>query len=139
MAALYRIGFHVEQESDVVPDSVFNRLIQRPSRGLGLRGRLRWLKGDDHDVLIEGPRDDVERYLEYLRVGEPIIGEISMVNRQYITFYGLKEDFFYLNINLKARARKRSAGGAKEGITPGEEAGSNEAPKEKKSKIGSGN
>ncbi len=107
MSSLYRITFVVEQESDVVPDSVFNRLIQRPSRGLDLRGRLRWLTQDRHDVLIEGPREDIERYLEYLRVGEPIIGEISMVHRYYIKSYGLKEAFFYENMNMKAKYRKR--------------------------------
>ena len=66
--ALYRISFRIEQD-EVVPDEVFRRLVSRPSRDLDLRGRLRWLRGNLHDVIVEGPRDRVERYMEYVRVG----------------------------------------------------------------------
>ena len=106
MSALYRMAFRIEQD-EVVPDEVFRRLVSRPSRDLHLRGRLRWLRHNLHDVLIEGPRDQVERYWEYLRVGESIIGILSMVTRMYITWYGLREEFIYVNWEAKAQYRDR--------------------------------
>ena len=108
MSALYRLSFRIEQD-EVVPDEVFRRLVSRPCRDLDLRGRLRWLRFNLHDVLVEGPHDRVERYLEYLRVGESITGILSMVNRMYITWYGLSAEFIYDNMGSKARFREREA------------------------------
>ncbi len=108
MSSLYRIGFRIEQD-EVVPDEVFRRLVSRPCRDLDLKGRLRWLRFNLHDMVVEGPRDKVERYLEYLRVGESIIGILSMVTRMYITWYGLGSEFIYVNLDGKARYREREA------------------------------
>ncbi len=108
MSALYRISFNIEQDK-TVPDEVFRRLVSRPCRDLYLRGRLRWLRYNLHDVLVEGPRDKVERYFEYLRVGKSIVGILSMVKRMYITWYVLTEEFYYINLDAKARYREREA------------------------------
>ncbi len=106
---LYRISFHVERD-DIVPLEVFKRLISRPCRDLDLRGRLRQLSQENFQAIIEGPRDDVERYLDYLRVGESIIGLLSMVIRYgYVKTYGLGPNFMYVDF-VTDKKRKASNG-----------------------------
>ena len=112
MSDLYRISFRIEQD-EIVPDYVFKRLVSRPCRDLDLHGRLRWLTGNLYDVMVEGPRPKVEKYFEYLRVGEAITGILSMVNRMYITFYGLKVGFMYVDFERKYKRPRADEGGKK--------------------------
>ncbi len=101
---LYRISFAIERD-EIVPEEVFKRLISRPCRDLDLHGRLRKLSEDHFDAIVEGPRDQVERYLDYLRVGESIVGILSNVIRYgYINSYGLGPHFIYVDFNKRKRA-----------------------------------
>ncbi len=102
MSDLYRISFRIERD-EIVPEFIFKRMISRPCRDLDLHGRLRRLSDDMYDAIIEGPRPKVERYFDYLRVGECITGILSVVNRMYITFYGLKPGFIYVDFDKKQR------------------------------------
>ncbi len=106
MSDLYRISFRIEQDK-VVPDGIFVRLVSRPCRDLHLHGRLRWLSGNLYDVMVEGPRSKVERYFEYLRVGESITGILSFVNRMYITMYGLNPGVLYVDMDKRIQYKRR--------------------------------
>ncbi len=100
---LYRISFTIERD-EIVPIEVFKRLISRPCRDLDLHGRLRKQSDYAYDAIVEGPRDKVERYLEYLRVGESIIGLLHDVVRYgYINTYGLGANFLYVDFEKKRK------------------------------------
>ena len=100
---LYRISFHIERD-EIVPLEVFKRLISRPCRDLDLHGRLRKLSDYEFDAVIEGPRDKVERYLDYLSVGESIIGLLlNVVRYGYMNSYGLSANFMYVDFDKKRK------------------------------------
>ncbi len=104
---LYRISFVIERD-EIVPIEVFKRLISRPCRDLDLHGRLRKNTEDKFDAIVEGPRDAVERYLDYLRVGESIIGILLDVTRYgYILSYGLPSHFMYVDFDTPEKKKRK--------------------------------